>query len=88
MDTPLSLAPAAPVPTPPVEAEIIEAPAPVRIAPRKLAQPVPAPIRAEKVPLGVFALTLVTAVLLVFGAQSADPEGARIMDFAAAHPQP
>lgn len=78
-----------PVATPLPEVEMTEAPAPVRAAPkRKVAPAVEAPIRAEKLPLAVLALTVVTAVLLVFGARSADAEGARVMTFAAAQPQP
>lgn len=86
MPLPASVSPIIAVDTPPWEIDFVQTPAPVRKAPAK---PVPAKsarIEAERIPWGMVALTIATAVLLVFGSHAADPSGSRVMALSAGQP--
>jgi hypothetical protein len=82
---PLSLALPAPSPkaasptAPPWEAEALAVPQPARRAPGKPARPKSPRIQSEKLPWGMIALTIATAVLVIFGARAADDRGSRVM---------
>lgn len=66
---PIALPPASLADTPPWEIEIDESPLPVRVMPRKVA-PSPSPAKSEGIHWSVTALTVLTAVVLVFGARA------------------